>query len=76
MSETKLNAGLQQIIVAGSIVYEDGFQDTPQQRWPFCEHTVYQTAMKRIFITPCDPEEILPKIEALDGYPNNPEPSN
>jgi hypothetical protein len=74
LSEDRLNVGLQQIVVAGYLVYSDGFPETPQQTLGFCQHTVYQTVIKHMFITPCDPQEMIPRLAALDGYPNNPEP--
>src|ERR1035438_4822250 len=33
---SKINSGHQQIFVAGSITYHDGFPDTPEQTWLFC----------------------------------------
>jgi hypothetical protein len=77
MSEVALNSGLQLVVVAGSITYTDGFPDTSQQKWEFCERTRYQITMKRMLIGPCDPgENLLRQLEAIDGFPNNPEPYN
>jgi hypothetical protein len=71
IDETKLNGGYQAIFVAGYIVYNDGFPDTPDQRLPFCTHTTYHAAIKQVFWIECDPAEMVPKLESIDGYPNN-----
>ena len=75
MSEAYLNSGQQIVIIAGFIAYNDGFPDTTQQNWPFCQRTTYQSVMKRFFVGPCRlGDDTLHKLEILDGYPNNPEP--
>lgn len=71
LNADKVNGGLQFVIVAGTLSYNDGFTGTPQQTWRFCFRNLYQTTMKQSFITYCDPNEFLPKLEAIDGYPNN-----
>jgi hypothetical protein len=70
-SQAKIEGGLQSILTSGTIIYGDGFPDDPPQEWYFCFHTVYHLLEKRILIAPCDPNLIIPKMEALDGYPNN-----
>jgi hypothetical protein len=75
ISASFLTSGRQMVIVAGFITYNDGFPDTPQQQWFFCQKTTYQTTMKQLLIGPCNPNENTLRImESLDGYPNNPEP--
>jgi hypothetical protein len=70
-SKVKLEGGLQVVVVAGTITYTDGFPDDPPGQWPVCLSTVWHLIEKRIFLVPCDPEVEIPKMEALDGYPNN-----
>lgn len=69
MDADKLNSGLQLIIIAGFISYNDGFMDG--QQWPFCIHTIYHTIFKELALTSCDASDYLPKLELVDGYPNN-----
>lgn len=71
MDETTFNAGRQHIIIVGSAFYNDGFPDVPIQRSAFCMDAIFNTAMKRILMTPCDPDVYLPAAEIADGYPNN-----
>ena len=74
MSEALLDSGRQTILLAGFIAYNDGFPDTTQQQWFFCQRTSFQNVMNRFFIGPCKPgDDTLRKLEMLDGYPNNPE---
>jgi hypothetical protein len=73
MSVDKLNSGMQQIIVAGYVSYNDGFDSSPQRRWPFCFRTLYVLKIKQLIMTPCDPNVFIPKLELIDGYPNNEE---
>jgi hypothetical protein len=74
LEESQMNKGSQSVIVAGTIVYNDGFTGTKDQTWQFCFRNVYQVVMKKSYIIVCDPEEILPKLEKADGYPNNENP--
>lgn len=74
MDQSKLNIGLQVVIVAGSISYNDGFEGTPQQIWRYCYQTVYQTVMKKSVIITCDPNVMIPALEKADGYPQNENP--
>jgi hypothetical protein len=71
MEQSKFNIGLQVIIVAGTISYNDGFRGTPQQIWKYCYRTVYQTVMKKNVIITCDPDVMIPVLEKADGYPSN-----
>ena len=73
LSEDKLNSGLQKIMVLGIATYNDGFPNTPNQSWPFCETTVYQTTVKQYFLEPCDPSVELPKVESGDWDVHNPQ---
>jgi hypothetical protein len=61
----------QQLIVAGRVSYDDGFPDDGPQTSPFCFGSQYHTMLKQIFLVPCDPELVIPKMENHDGYPGN-----
>jgi hypothetical protein len=77
MSKGDVTSGLQTIIVAGFIAYNDGFPDTPRQRWVFCQRTTYHAVAKHLIVGPCNPgDDTLRKLELIDGYPNNAEPGS
>lgn len=71
MNSDKLKIGLQLIIVAGFVSYNDGFTDTRQVTRPFCVHTQLSLKTKELALSPCDPSDYLPKLESVDGYPKN-----
>jgi hypothetical protein len=71
LEEDRVNVGTQMVVVAGSLTYNDGFIGSPQQKWKFCFRNWYQTVMKKPYLSPCNPDEILPYLEKADGYPNN-----
>jgi len=71
MNADRLKSGLQLIIIAGFVSYTDGFNDTPKKSWPFCVQTSFHTIFNEVYMTNCDPSEYLPKLETVDGYPNN-----
>ena len=75
LEEDRVNAGTQMVVVAGSLTYNDGFVGSSQQKWKFCFRNWYQTVMKRAYLSPCNPEQILPYLEKADGYPNNEHPN-
>ncbi len=70
-SETEIVAKKQSIFVAGSISYNDGFEDDNMQGSPFCWQTIYHLTIKQIFWTQCDPTFVIPRMETWDGYPKN-----
>jgi len=71
MDKGAIEKGQQVDIVVGFVSYNDGFPDTPTQRWNFCVNTVYHFTLKQVFLTNCDPNMFLPAAELADGYPNN-----
>src|SRR6516165_3352428 len=56
----------QLIFVAGKIAYYDGFPDDDRQEWSFCFQSVYHLALNRIVFAFCDPEPVIPQMEARD----------
>lgn len=66
VSAESLSQGKQVIIIVGSISYNDGFPDTPTQRYPVCTQTLYQTVVKQFYWVPCDATAKLPIFEAMD----------
>jgi hypothetical protein len=71
MDKRAIEAGLQTNVVVGFVSYNDGFPDTPVQRWNFCAITTYHLTLKQIFVGNCNAGEFLPTLELADGFPNN-----
>jgi hypothetical protein len=71
MDVSKLQAGNQKIVIAGTLVYTDGFPDSPQWQTKFCIESVASVVTKQVYLAPCDPDVVLPIFEQMDGYPNN-----
>lgn len=71
MDEKQLLAEKQQILVVGSVSYNDGFSGTPQQTWNFCVITVVHRTLHQVYLTNCDPVTYLPAAELADHYPGS-----
>ena len=71
MDEVSLNGGHQAIFIAGYLVYNDGFPDTGDQRRAFCTQTFYEITVKQVVWIECDASDLIPKLESMDGYPQN-----
>jgi hypothetical protein len=71
MVSQDFNAGKQGIVIAIEITYNDGFVNTPDQRWIFCDVSIYSTGMKRMVMRPCDnPTGLLLELATADKYPS------
>jgi hypothetical protein len=67
MSADLLNKpGMQQVVVVGTISYNDGFPNTPTQHSLICVNTVYHLVIKESYLMPCNALIELPKFRALD----------
>jgi hypothetical protein len=62
-SKDLMLAGQQRIVIAGDILYSDGFHDTPIRHWPLCYESTYHTDLKQIILLPCDGSQYLPDME-------------
>jgi len=71
ISQTKLEAGSEVILISGYVTYTDGFPDDGPQKLSVCVQATYHTVEKQLIWINCDPASIIPKMEATDGYPNN-----
>ena len=71
MDRQRLIDGIEEVIIAGTISYADGFPNTPQATRDFCWRSVNNTTAQYINLSPCDAKTILPILKQLDGYPNN-----
>jgi hypothetical protein len=67
----KYELGFQEFIIAGFITYTDGFPKAPKETVPICFRSEWHSLLKQPFIQSCDASDFLPKLEKLDGYPNN-----
>lgn len=65
-----VKADKQQFFAIGSIIYTDGFPNTPRRIWKFCIGSGVRPPQTDILLFPCDPEEELPKAIKSDEYPN------
>jgi hypothetical protein len=70
MSAELLNARRQMVLLAGYVIYNDGFPNTPDVRLPFCFRTIFFAATKGVSVIPCD-EKLIPDLMRVDGYPQN-----
>ncbi len=71
LDANKMDSGYQQVILVGSITYNDGFPNTPDQVWDFCYISVLYTEPNRPTWGACDPSQYLAPIILDDGYPKN-----
>lgn len=67
----KLNSGHQQIVVVGTISYNDGFPGTTTQVWRFCELAAWNPNSKEVQWMPCDSALYLSQIMIDDHYPKD-----
>ena len=67
----KINSGRQQIVITGSIKYNDGFPDTPEQTWQFCNMGLFREKLKKLEWTLCDPTLYIKELIAIDHYPKD-----
>jgi hypothetical protein len=69
--ESMYNSGHQLVVVAGTLTYNDGFSDTPQRVWKFCLRSIHHLVTNKTYLIGCDPEDVIPRLEKVDGYPQN-----
>jgi hypothetical protein len=64
--------GKQGIIIAAVVTYNDGFPNTPEQTFVFCDSSSYAVSTKFFAMRPCDdPIPTLSALTALDKYPSS-----
>jgi hypothetical protein len=71
VQETKMQQGLQTIVIVGKFRYQDGFPDDGTQNGSFCFQSFVLTEQKLVVWRERNPIGILRTMEALDGYPKN-----
>jgi hypothetical protein len=74
LDQSKVDQGLQIIVIAGFATYSDGFEKDLGEKQFFCIQTIFHLLAKKSLLTPCDSAYYLPKMEAVDGYPKNEAP--
>jgi hypothetical protein len=67
----KVATGLQYVVVAGTITYDDGFVERLPQHWDFCFQTLYNPKSKIDEVTVCEPSIEIPKLMKIIEYPKN-----
>lgn len=67
----KFNAGLQQVVIVGVISYNDGFAESDDQEWHFCDHSSFNPRMKQTQWIPCDWNQFIAELISSDHYPSN-----
>lgn len=66
-----LTTGGQRIVIVAVLTYHDGFPNTPEQTWVFCEASTYASKTREFTMRPCaDPHALLGLLTRLDEYPN------
>jgi hypothetical protein len=73
-SPRQIVRALQEIVIGGQIVYNDGFPEDQLDRRSFCLRTVYDENAAQILRSDCNANVVLPQMEALDGYPKTLQP--
>jgi hypothetical protein len=67
----QINSGKMGVAVAALMTYNDGFTNSPEQTWVFCDNTGYSPDTKTTSMRPCDdPDGLLQLMTALDEYPD------
>jgi hypothetical protein len=66
-----LKSGKQAFMIAATMTYNDGFPNSPDQSWIFCDTSSYTQATKFFLMRPCDdPFTILQALTTVDRYPD------
>jgi hypothetical protein len=68
-SAEEFNGGRQQIVIAGTLTYNDGFAATKDQLWKFCDIGQFSDLSRKVEWMPCDPEDALTRLTYGDHYP-------
>jgi hypothetical protein len=73
VSPESIMDGARELIVAGTLTYDDGFSYDPLTTEDFCFRTFADMGKKQIIATSCDTKRLIPRMQELTGYPNNEE---
>jgi hypothetical protein len=69
--ESDLSSGTQEVWIAAFMTYNDGFPNSPEQTWTFCDASRHNADTKDFTMVPCDnPDQLLRLLADLDRYPN------
>ena len=67
LNEAKLTQGAQGIVVAAKIAYNDGFPNTPEQTYVFCDCSTHTDSTKLFTMSPCpDPNLTFEELGRLE----------
>jgi hypothetical protein len=64
--------GKEAIMIAALVTYNDGFPNTPEQTYLFCDTSSYTASTKLFIMRPCDISStpVLQALVSLDKYPS------
>jgi len=69
--QADLNSGKQAIVTLVVMTYNDGFPNTPEQTWVFCDASTFAAKQKLLTMRPCsDPNQAMHILLTADHYPN------
>jgi hypothetical protein len=69
-NEAEIKSSRQQIVITGTITYNDGFPNTKDQVRPFCTSALNGPIPNEITLFPCDSSTELPIAIGIDKYPD------
>jgi hypothetical protein len=70
LDSQQISLNRQKIVVTGTVIYNDGFSGTPEQKWQFCIGSDLRPGTDTPVLFPCNPNEQLPIAVADDKYPD------
>ena len=69
--EDQVKTGKQVVAIAAVMTYNDGFPNTQEQRWVFCDQSGFDSNLRIFLSRPCDDANLLlHDLIQIDGYPN------
>jgi hypothetical protein len=69
--QDQIETGKQMIVITALVTYNDGFQNTEEQTYLFCDSSSYTASTKLFSMRPCDyPNAIMSNLTVLDKYPS------
>jgi hypothetical protein len=71
LDQDRLTTGKQAVAIVAQVIYNDGFPNTPDQSYLFCDQSSYIPSTKLFIMRPCDDADaILRSLVTFDKYPS------
>jgi hypothetical protein len=71
IDQDQITTGKQAVTIAAQVTYNDGFPNTPDQTYIFCDQSSYIASTKLFAMRPCDDANtILQALIVFDKYPS------